>query len=240
MAASPGINPVGTRCAAKVVMAFDLDDTLFKERDFACSGYRAVAAAISADALQRKTIAEVMTDALDNRRNPFDALTAWMETNRLPSQLTVAEMVEIYRTHQPHLTLSSDAFQTLSRLKSLRIPLALVSDGRSLTQRNKIDALGLNSFFSDENIFISEEQGFDKTTPFSFQKIMLRHSPECKSFVYVGDNPAKDFIQPNLLGWLTFCLKATAENIHKQPENLFFPHAATVTINKLTDLLAAL
>lgn len=240
MAATPGINPAGMRCAAKVVVAFDLDDTLFKERDFACSGYRAVAAAITTDALQRQAMEEVMTDALDNRRNPFDDLTAWMDSNHLQPQLPVAEMVEIYRNHHPHLTLSSDASQTLSRLKSLGIPLALVSDGRSLTQRNKIDALGLNSFFSDENIFISEEQGFDKTTPFSFQKIMLRHSPESQTFIYVGDNPAKDFIQPNLLGWLTFCLKATTENIHKQPENLSFPHAATVTINKLTDLLAAI
>lgn len=44
----------------------------------------------------------------------------------------------------------------------------------------------------------------------------MNRYPECRDFTYVGDNPRKDFIAPNALGWLTVCLKDDGRNIHKQ------------------------
>ena len=44
----------------------------------------------------------------------------------------------------------------------------------------------------------------------------MNRYPECHDFTYVGDNPRKDFISPNALGWLTVCLKDDGRNIHKQ------------------------
>ena len=35
-------------------------------------------------------------------------------------------------------------------------------------------------------------------------------------YCYVGDNPKKDFIAPNALGWTTIMLKADERNIHEQ------------------------
>ena len=35
-------------------------------------------------------------------------------------------------------------------------------------------------------------------------------------YVYVGDNPVKDFVAPNELGWMTVGLKAGVRNIHTQ------------------------
>ena len=44
----------------------------------------------------------------------------------------------------------------------------------------------------------------------------MKRYPECHDFTYVGDNPRKDFIAPNALGWQTVCLKDDGRNIHRQ------------------------
>ena len=44
----------------------------------------------------------------------------------------------------------------------------------------------------------------------------VKRYPGCNDFIYVGDNPDKDFIAPKTLGWETICLKDDGSNIHKQ------------------------
>jgi putative hydrolase of the HAD superfamily len=43
----------------------------------------------------------------------------------------------------------------------------------------------------------------------------MRDMP-AERYVYVGDNPAKDFIAPNQLGWITIGLRGNSRNIHTQ------------------------
>ena len=62
---------------------------------------------------------------------------------------------------------------------------------------------------------ISEEFGSEKPALANYTYFMERY-PECHDFTSVGDNPRKDFIAPNALGWLTVCLKDDGRNIHKQ------------------------
>ena len=62
---------------------------------------------------------------------------------------------------------------------------------------------------------ISEDFGSEMPALANFEYFMNRY-PECHDFTYVGDNPRKDFISPNALGWLTVCLKDDGRNIHKQ------------------------
>ena len=49
----------------------------------------------------------------------------------------------------------------------------------------------------------------------NYEYFMKRYTG-CSDFTYVGDNPDKDFIAPNILGWKTICLKDYGRNIHKQ------------------------
>ena len=61
--------------------------------------------------------------------------------------------------------------------------------------------------------------------------------PERKGFVYVGDNPTKDFIAPNKLGWDTYCLKQDKQNIHPQQfyeVDGYMPHHV---INKIKEII---
>jgi putative hydrolase of the HAD superfamily len=90
--------------------------------------------------------------------------------------------------------------------------IAIITDGRSVTQRAKISALSLNDYTSD--IYISEEVGHEKPDPYSFVKIFDKYRGF--QFLYIGDNPQKDFLSPNMLGWTTICRLDDGQNVHKQ------------------------
>lgn len=176
-------------------VAFDLDDTLYLESDYVRECLRNVAAH-TPDAPRGLA-------AMHGRRNPFEALT-----EAFPAcGLTLDDFLRIYRSTAPYsLPLRTDALALLSRLKEAGVPLYLITDGRPAGQRNKIAALGLERFFRPENIIISGETGFDKTTFVPFALARLREK-QPRRWLYAGDNPAKDFHWPNLLGWHTAMLR---------------------------------
>lgn len=210
------------------VVAFDLDDTLYKELDFVKSGYKALAQLVATDEQSRSHAYELMLDAYNAKENPIDALRA-----EFPD-FSVEELVELYRIHYPELSLSDEARDVLSRLQREEVRLALITDGRSVTQRNKIAALGLDTVFGTD-IFISEEVGADKLQPHSFAELQCLY-PGATEFYYVGDNPAKDFYQANRLGWHTVCLKEDSSNVHPQDIAVADEYKPQVTIGSIAEL----
>ena len=202
------------------IILFDLDDTLYAERDFLHSGWRAVAKASGIDPAEAYAL-------MSSADNAFDALH-----ERVP-EFAVADMLSIYRNHIPDISLPRDVAEMLGRLGELYGGTGIITDGRSITQRNKIKALGIELYFS--YISISEEIGADKTCPEPF-RLAMRHFGEDKRYIYVGDNIAKDFLWPNRLGWRTVMLEepVIGRNIHSQhikaPSAEHYPHIITGNI----------
>lgn len=184
------------------IMLFDLDDTLYPERDFLHSGWRAVAEASGIDPHEAYAL-------MSSADNAFDALH-----ERLP-EFSIAEMLAVYRSHFPSITLSPGVEEALKGLRSLCEGIGIITDGRSVTQRNKINALGLEKYV--DYISVSEEIGADKNSPEPFLRAM-RHFGEDNLFIYAGDNIVKDFLWPNRLGWLTIMVEEPeyGRNIHNQ------------------------
>lgn len=208
------------------VVAFDLDDTLYPEYDFVVSGYRAVAELLPQNDRQRAF--EVMSQAYDDGVNPFDALVAATRCT-----VSIADMVAAYRYHKPTLRLEPTVRMALQRLADAGVGLALITDGRTATQRNKIEALGLDGFFGNQ-VYISEAEGVDKTSMQSFERVMAMFPAE--RYAYVGDNPAKDFAAPNRLGWLTVCLRGTDRNVHPQDIEVGEQFRPKVTVDRIADV----
>lgn len=213
------------------VVVFDLDDTIFSERTHAIDAYHSVAQMddIKGAGLTQRAV-QVMTRALDKGENPFDALQLLLPGN-------TTERLNVYRSHTPqHLTPWPDAADVLQRLTAAGVRCGIITDGRSHTQRAKIKALGIERFFHPADILISGETGHDKTQPANFAAI-VHHYPEAASFIYVGDNPARDFLVPQRMGWDTYMLRARPGNIHTQhtpwPEGVH-------SIESLTELLTLL
>ena len=184
------------------VIVFDLDDTLYPERAFALSGFRAVGQELRRRMDCPFDSAERMRVLFDDgeRRKIFDKVLE--ELGADSSVMTVDEMVTLYRTHHPTIELYKDAERVL-REWSGRFRLALISDGYDETQRNKVKALQLEGRL--DPIVLTGEWGRDywKPHPRAFEEIERQTGVSGTGCVYLADNPAKDFVAPRQLGWIS-------------------------------------
>ena len=222
------------------VICFDLDDTLYKEIDYLKSAYREIACFAAGhlngcgDSVNTMTSKayEWMMNAYRNGRNSFEALNHFLGLD-----IPVVDYLSIYRKHKPNISLSEEVVHVLSVLKEQGIILGLITDGRSIQQRHKIEALGLSAYFDDDNLVISEEFGSEKPSLVNYSYFIDKYS-DCPDFTYVGDNLKKDFIAPNYLGWRTVCLMDDGKNIHKQEwEKLDKTSSPLIKIDSLLELL---
>jgi len=183
-------------------VVFDLDDTLYPERDFAFSGFNAVAAAFEAHLGERGKVAAEMRHLFDteHRRRVFDVVLERRGIGQ--SGALIGPMIETYRSHRPSIVLAPDAEALLTRLRP-RCRLGLISDGPAVMQQAKVEALGLTDRL--DQIILTDElgPGFGKPDPRAFERMMRRLAVESRGCAYVADNAAKDFVAPNALGWTT-------------------------------------
>lgn len=217
------------------VVVFDLDDTLYRERDYMLSGFRAVAS-YAAPCGDTDMLVEGMVKAFDTGHNAMDALADLLDVAVSQREGAIAKWVQVYRSHSPELSLSEETASVLEALSARGVELALITDGRSVAQRGKIESLGLRRYFAPDNIYISEERGAGKESmePFAY---MVHRYPEAAGFSYVADNPVKDFLYPNLMGWQTICLSDRGANIHPQDLDVAEEYRPQTTIDSLRELL---
>ncbi len=195
------------------VFVFDLDDTLYEEKNFVTSGFKAVVSHLHRHYnLSIKTKNKININLLqqyykENSSKVFNQLSdQW-------GPFPVNELINIYRYHVPEISLAKDAEEILIYLKG-RVSLAMITDGFKEQQANKIKALGLDNFFSLKNIIINETPQLKKPSKKCFLEVEAMF-PD-KNYIYIGDNINKDFITPNKLGWDTFCIKESLVFIKSQ------------------------
>lgn len=201
------------------VIAFDLDDTLVAEALFIKSGIRHIARWLNSKIpqLDPMRVAGCMDTALFNRTNHYSALERLLDEENLAHCISMREVVAEFRSHCPDPDIYHPAPSVVSALAALKASgtrMALITDGRSITQRNKIHAAGLYRFFDESDIYISEETGHDKTDPDNFLAVMEKNAG-VREFHYAGDNPPKDFLHPLRLGWHTHLVHPFPLAIHQ-------------------------
>jgi len=190
---------------SKSIILFDLDDTLYNEIDYLKSAFREISKNIFP--VINCDIYKEMLNLYYNNQDVYDCIIA-----KYSLKIDKFYFIQMYRNHIPKINLIDNAIDFLKNLKTKNIILGIITDGRSIQQRNKIKALNISSYF--EHIIISEEVGCSKPDERIF-KIIEKYYPEAE-FFYFGDNIIKDFITPNKIGWKTFCLLDNGNNIHSQ------------------------
>ena len=184
-----------------VVVVFDMDDTLYPERAFIASAFRAV----GEHAAQRWGLSEFGDRCIELFDRGFRGdifQRAFLDVRKEElSTASAAEMLHIYRGHRPDdLPWHADALAAVEALHG-ELPLALLSDGYLATQRNKAIALGIDRWISDPVFTDALGREHWKPSTRGFELIMSRFpGHRC---LYVGDNPVKDFVAPRALGWFT-------------------------------------
>jgi putative hydrolase of the HAD superfamily len=118
-------------------VVIDLDDTLFAETDYQQSGFRAVAQVVR-DLFGIEV--EQLLLCWHARGDPdvFGSLAAHLG---LPPTAKES-FLWTYRLHRPSITLSESVAAALDDVRGACAGIAILTDGRAITQRRKLAALG--------------------------------------------------------------------------------------------------
>lgn len=175
---------------------FDLDDTLFPEKEYILSAFKIVGVYISEKCnVPNKVVDDLIKSLfLESHDKVFDRL---LEDNRF-SKLSVKELIQVYRNHFPDIKLFNEVKKVLTDLKVKGYKLGLITDGYRKSQKNKILSLGLNKYFDE--IILTDELGKEywKPNPRAFKIMKEKLNVKYRQMVYVGDNPQKDFFISNV------------------------------------------
>lgn len=218
--------------ATPMLIVFDLDDTLYLERDFARSGFAAAGAW-----LQRQAGVSGLAEACcalfeaGPRTHLFDEALNRLGFATDPS--LVARLVEIYRTHEPRIALAVDAARYFGG-RDGTIPSALITDGPTATQQAKVRALGLDTLLGLIVCTGSLGPGRGKPHPLAFERVEAWATPHGLPLVYVADNPLKDFVAPRSRGWWTVQIERP-ERVHhvEAPDAAHEAHARIASLDEL-------
>lgn len=175
------------------VAIFDLDDTLYPEQSYVSSGFDAVAnfldstGVISADVARR-----FFLEALerDGRGRIFQSLIGEFRLRGISART----LVSVYRGHSPQISLDPASIPTLELcLDFCQGDVFLVTDGNRLVQRRKVRALGIEKYF--RKLFFTRDYGLSAEKPSCkvFKEIQRLTNQSMSSFIFVGDDPTKDF-----------------------------------------------
>jgi putative hydrolase of the HAD superfamily len=182
------------RSGARAVL-FDLDDTLYPEREFVDGGFQAVAGFLTARTRRPEAeLAERLRElhGRDGRGRLFDTLLAEHGLGDDPDLVTACLLV--YRTHPTRLAPFPGVEALLDRLRETEVRTGLVSDGNAAVQSRKLAGLGS---VADrlEAVVLTEllGPGYAKPSPVPFRVACLLLDVPPSATIYVGNDPRKDF-----------------------------------------------
>lgn len=215
---------------------FDLDDTLYLERDYVHSGFRAVAEFVETKGIDSST------DCLESLWNLFkagvrsDTFNRWARSKQ--ADALVPELVRVYRQHEPRIDLQPGAVELLSWARSVA-PTGVVTDGAIAGQQRKVDALRLNHLV--DTVVYSDAWGRAawKPSPIPYLKALEACGASAEQSVYVADNPTKDFIGARAVGMRTLRLRH-ADGLHASVEPASADYAADLEVTTVAQVQQAI
>ena len=189
----------------------DLDDTLFNEIDFVISGYNHIYKWILKNLnldIQYKPNKKDIINNIENHIQTFIKKNCFQEKYS-------PKFVKLMREHKPDISLSNSNLKKLKVISKTFKNLVLVTNGRSISQRNKLQSLNIKMFFKE--ILISEEFGFKKPDKIFYEKLIEKYKNY--NLIFIGDNIDIDLITPINKGLKTILIRNLNNRIHKLNSN---------------------
>lgn len=186
---------------SRLLVIFDLDDTLYPERAFAYAGFQA-AGRWAEEHLRVAGLGDDMARLFD--QGLLGKLFPTALKARMPAATAddVAGLHAAYRNAAPSLALFEDAAWALDHYGA-KGPLGLITDGTHVMQQRKVSGLGIAHRFT-EIVYtdaLGEGRAYFKPHPRPFEVMAERLAKPGDRLAYIGDNPVKDFKAPNAMGW---------------------------------------
>lgn len=187
------ITEVSNHLQGLKAVIFDLDDTLYSEKEYVKSGYRAIAAVFP----QVERMEEKLWQAFEQKKSAIDEV---LRDEGIYTEVMKQKCLSIYRLQQPDIRFYEGAKELLVQLRTDGYKLGIITDGRPEGQRAKIKTLGLDELV--DYIIVTDELGGvecrkpNKTAFLTMQKVF---DVPFEEMCYVGDNIKKDFVAPEKL-----------------------------------------
>ena len=220
-------------------VVFDLDDTLISEKEYIKSGYCHIAEIIEARFSIDKN--KVFDDLMNLFRvSPLNVFNRLYDKYQIEySKEMILDLVKEYRGHFPDIQFYDDVLTCLSELNKSGIKVGIITDGYTITQRQKLKALKADEYFDE--IIVTDELGRDywKPNPKAFELMKEKLKVNFDEMIYVGDNLKKDFISPNRLGMLSIAIKRE-DGVYALLDNVIVEQKPHYTIEKLNQLYSLL
>lgn len=182
-------------------IGFDLDGTLFDDRQYVHQGLDAAAAYL------REETGRELRDAFHEayfdrniRERTFDVVCAehGVDTEYVPA------LVEAYHAAGGQLEPAPDAEAVLSSLGE-RFRIGVLTGGRN--GRSKLERLGLDRHV--DTVVVAPERGLSKRSREAFDAFYAELDVRAEESVYVGDRPSPDVALPADLGALTVLVRGS-------------------------------
>jgi len=218
------------------LIVFDMDDTLYPEREFVFSAYKVVSEYVLSkfnvfieDELKRRF-------SEGQRGDLFSVVLNDLGVDF--TEVDIKELVNIYRSHRPRISPYADTI-LISKIKSAGYKIGLITDGWSSVQKNKWEALGLQENF--DYVVFTDDFGVEYWKPSHkpFSHICESAGVSFNQALYIADNPSKDFKAPNELGMKSIRIKRFGgENISSRyKSDIYRAQAEVASLVEVLDLL---
>lgn len=106
-----------------------------------------------------------------------------------------------YKLYQEKIELLDEMKQLLVELTNQNIQLAILTNGPTNHQKDKIKQLGIEQFIPETHRFISEKVGIAKPDPAVFKLIEDRLNISAEDLIYIGDSHENDVVGAKKAAW---------------------------------------
>lgn len=117
------------------------------------------------------------------------------------SEEEALEFQHVYRKHQQHMDISETMHQILDLIQSRGISMAILTNGDTDHQLEKIHGMHLERWFSDDRIFVSDAVGYFKPDVRTFQAVEEALHLNPAETWYIGDSIENDVEGAGAAGW---------------------------------------
>jgi putative hydrolase of the HAD superfamily len=186
-------------------LIFDMDDTLYPERQFVRSGFRAVAIHVERHfgVPSPRVLAELLRCLRHGGRRL--ALQSMCLECDVPLS-SVPDLVDVIRRHRPALRLPVASVDTLARARASGWRVGVLTNGLPDIQSRKVRALGLDHLV-DAVVYAQEwGSGLGKPELESFDVVLSRLGTAQQTTVFVGDDPWCDIVGARRAGLLSILI----------------------------------
>jgi putative hydrolase of the HAD superfamily len=187
---------------------FDLDDTLYPERQFVDGGFRAVARFLAARSEVSASSEAALVDRLwalharDGRGRLFDTLLGELGQGDDPDLVLACLLV--YRNHPTRLEPFPGVPALMDGLHTAGVRTGVLSDGNAAVQTRKLAGLGGVADRLDAVVMTDLlGPGHAKPSPVAFRVACRLLDVPPSATIYVGNDPRKDFAGARAAGLAT-------------------------------------